>query len=72
MATATIKRTQLRLVLETGLDGNGNPVFRNKNFNNVKPETSADDLHMIAHSLASLQVHELFEIERTDLSSIEE
>lgn len=70
MATATMKRTQLRLVFETGVDGEGNPMFRNKNLNNVKPETTADALHSIAISLASLQEHDLFEVERNDSSSI--
>lgn len=72
MATSTIKNSQLRLIFETGVDGEGNPIYRNKNFNNIKTDASADALYAIATALAPLQEHVLSEIERNDTSSLEE
>jgi hypothetical protein len=45
----------LRLELQAGVDGNGNPVFRNKSLSNVKPTASDQDIFDVAASLAALQ-----------------
>ncbi|PWA09028.1 hypothetical protein DCC39_13755 [Pueribacillus theae] len=71
MAQAAIKSTQLRLIFETGIDRFGNPVYRNKSFNNVKPDATPDALYAIATALVPLQEHSLFEIERNDSSTLE-
>ncbi|KGX86903.1 DUF1659 domain-containing protein [Pontibacillus litoralis] len=66
MATSSIKHSQLQLVLENGIDSKGNPVFKNKNFNNVKTDATADQLFTVANALGSLQQHSIMEIERNN------
>ncbi|WP_245947628.1 DUF1659 domain-containing protein [Bacillus taeanensis] len=53
-------------MLETGVDGEGKPIFKNKSFNNVKTAATADQLYATANALLSLQQHALFDIERND------
>lgn len=72
MATTTLKNSRLRLIFETGVDGEGNPIYRNKNFNNIKTEATADALFAMASVLAPLQEHPLHEVERNDTSSVEQ
>ncbi len=72
MAVAEIKSSQLRLVFHVGSDEEGDPIFRNKNFNNVKPTATADNLYAIATAFATLQEHELYEIVRNDSSKVDE
>lgn len=71
MATASLIDTQLRLVLEVGVDENGKSIFRSKNFNNVKTSATPDALFAIALALAPLQQHNLFAVERNDSSDLQ-
>lgn len=70
MATQAIKSSQLRLIFHIGDDEEGNPMFRQKNFQNVKPSATADNLYAVAHALASLQQYDLYEIVRNDSSAV--
>lgn len=72
MATQEVKSSQLRLVLIIGSDDDGNPIFRNKIFNNVKPIATADNLFAIATAFTTLQEHSLYEVVRNDSSSLAE
>lgn len=56
----------LRLELQTGVDGNGNPVYRNRNLSNTKPTAADQDLFDVATSLAGLQEYTLSSINRSD------
>ncbi|MGB9804317.1 DUF1659 domain-containing protein [Desulfofundulus sp.] len=58
--------TVLRLVLQTGVDGSANPVYRNKNLNNVRPEATDQDLFDVARALAGLQEYPLAGVNRID------
>ncbi len=58
--------TVLRLVLQTGVDGEGNPVYRNKNLNNVRPGAADQDLFDVAQALAGLQEYPLAGVNRID------
>ncbi|PEG05700.1 DUF1659 domain-containing protein [Bacillus cereus] len=49
----------LRLVLNNGLDKNGKTVFKSKQFKRVKTNASLDQVHNVAHALASLQASPL-------------
>ncbi|MDP4552616.1 DUF1659 domain-containing protein [Guptibacillus hwajinpoensis] len=71
MATTSLMSTQLRLVLETGVDENGKSIFRSKNFNNMKPSATPDALFAVALALAPLQQHSLFAVERNDSSDLQ-
>ena len=64
--------TTLRLQLQTGVDGNGNPVFRNKSLNNVKPEALDQDIFDVAQALAGLQESILADVLRIDTARLEE
>lgn len=56
----------LRLVLQTGTDAGGNPVYRNKNLAGVKPEALDQDLYDVAQALAGLQEYPLNSVVRVD------
>ncbi|MDD2212552.1 MAG: DUF1659 domain-containing protein [Clostridia bacterium] len=56
----------LRLELHAGNDGSGNPIFRNKSLNNVKPTASDQDLFDVAGGLAALQELPLNNVSRID------
>ena len=71
MAVADMTNSQLRLVLHDGNDPiSGNPVYKAKSFNNVKTDSTADQLYAIATAFAGLQQRPLFNIERKDSSDI--
>lgn len=62
--------TVLRLVLQTGVDAQGNPIYRNRNLNNVRPEASDQDLFEVAQALAGLQEYALVGITRIDSAKL--
>jgi hypothetical protein len=62
----------LRLELQTGVDGNGNPVFRNRSLSNAKPAAVDQDLFDVAASLAGLQEYTLTGISRVDNAQLVE
>ena len=65
-ASQDILDTQLRLVFENGVDGKGKVIYKNKNYNNINPSVSADDLYDVAVAIIGLQTLYLFNIERND------
>lgn len=62
----------LRLELHTGVDTDGNPVFRNKSLNNVKSDASDQDLFDTADALGALQDYPLSSISRIDSAELVE
>jgi hypothetical protein len=60
----------LRLVFQTGVDDEGNPVYRNKNLSYIKPDASDQDLFDVAQALAGLQEYTLSEIKRIDTNRL--
>lgn len=62
----------LRMQLQTGVDGSGDPVYRNKSLNNIKPEAADQDLYDVAQALAGLQEHTLAGVLRLDSARLEE
>lgn len=66
MAQAFIADSQLKLVFNTGVDGEGNPIFKSKSFRNVKVTASTDGLYAVAQSLIDLQQYPVTSIERND------
>jgi hypothetical protein len=62
----------LRLQFQTGVDAGGDPVYRNKNLNNVKPQALEQDLYNVAQALAQLQQHPLVAVLRIDSARLEE
>ncbi len=49
----------LRLVLQTGVDEQGNPVYINKNLSNLRLDAPDQDLFDVAQILAGLQEYTL-------------
>lgn len=68
IATGSVMRMQL----QTGVDTNGDPVFRNKSLNNIKPEATDQDLYDVAQALAGLQQHNLADVLRVHSARLEE
>jgi len=64
--------TQLVMRLNTGLDEEMNPIYRNRIFRNVKPSATNVNLFELAEEIGYLQVHTLEAIRRTDASELEE
>ena len=52
----------LKLELQTGIDGFGNPKYRIKGFSNVKADAADEDLFEVAVGLGELQEHNLSNI----------
>lgn len=70
MAQSLIQQSQLRLVFEVGTDETGKPVYRRKNFNNIKVTATPEQLLSVSQALASLQTYPLAQIERNDMHFI--
>ncbi|MBB6454834.1 hypothetical protein HNQ94_003323 [Salirhabdus euzebyi] len=62
--------TQLQLIFQVGLDEEGNMMLKNKNFNNVKTDATADQLFAVASVLEPLQERTLHGVERNDSSIV--
>lgn len=62
--------TVLGLELQTGVDAQGNPVYRNKNLRNINPAAADQDLFDAAQTLAGLQEYTLNQISRVDSAQL--
>jgi len=62
----------LRLQLQTGVDGNGDPIIRNKSLSNVKADALDQNVFDVAQALALLQEHILEKVLRIDSARLEE
>ncbi|OUB23370.1 hypothetical protein BK739_28550 [Bacillus thuringiensis serovar pirenaica] len=60
----------LRLVLNNGLDKNGKTVFKSKQFKRVKTNASLDQVHNVAHALASLHASPLHAVQLVSTSDL--
>ena len=56
----------LRLIVETGVDLEGNPILKNRNYLNVKPAATDQDVFDAGTLLASLQQNTLNAMQRLD------
>ncbi len=63
--------TRLTLRLNTGLDEEFNPVYRNRSWSNVKHGVNHETLHTLGTQFASLQEHTLDRVQRTDSAELE-
>lgn len=64
--------TRLTLRLNTGVDENMNPIYRNRSFHNIKPSAASASIFELAMEFASLQTHTLDSIRRVDENELEE
>jgi len=70
--TAVPSRTTLRLRFQTGLDENGDPIYTNRSFSNIKTDAADQGLYDAAAQIAGLQVHTLVDVRRVDEKYLEE
>ncbi len=59
-------QSRLQLIVQTGLDGQGNPVFRTRSYGNVNVAAADEDVYAVALTIASLQQHSLYSVRRVD------
>lgn len=64
--------TSLRMQFQTGVDGNGDPVYRSKSLNNVKTDALDQDIYDVAQELSQLQENTLVTVLRVDTGRLEE
>jgi len=60
----------LRLRFNVGVDAQGNPQYRNKNFYHVKPDALDSDLFEVAQALAGLVQDSLESVLRIDTAEL--
>lgn len=64
--TKVPQATKLVVKIQTGVNTNGNPVYRLRSFMNVKPGAADADIHAIGQALAGLQKYPAVNIARVD------
>ncbi|RPF52279.1 DUF1659 domain-containing protein [Aquisalibacillus elongatus] len=72
MATQVKTRTQLQLMFDAGIGEDGKNIIKRRSFNQVKMDTTADQLYAVSDALASLQEHALVNIVRNDSFDVNE
>lgn len=58
--------SQIRLVFDLGIDLDGNPIRKNKNFNNIKMSATATGLQTVVQALVPLQKNTLISVQRSN------
>jgi hypothetical protein len=61
---STPVQSNLRIVVQTGTDLKGNPVYRNRSYSRVKPAALDQDVFEVAGAIAGLQKNTLQGIQR--------
>ncbi|KAF1086177.1 hypothetical protein SPSYN_00918 [Sporotomaculum syntrophicum] len=64
--------TLLRMQFQTGLDGDGDPIYRTKSLSNVKTDAADQDIFDVAQALVELQEYTLTAVLRVDSAVLEE
>lgn len=62
----TPQSSKLVVKVQTGVNTSGNPVYRLRSFQNVKPSAADADVHAVAQALADLQQHAVANIARVE------
>lgn len=60
----------LSLRVQTGIGTTGAPVYKNVNFNSLKPSAVDDSAYTVAQALSGLQKHTLVAINRVDTANL--
>ncbi|SMC00036.1 Protein of unknown function [Thermanaeromonas toyohensis ToBE] len=60
----------LRLTLQVGTGDGGEPIYRARTYNRVKPGASDQDIFDVAQALARLQVHPVATITRVNENNL--
>ncbi|HYK72082.1 MAG TPA: DUF1659 domain-containing protein, partial [Pseudoneobacillus sp.] len=70
MAQAMLVESNLSLVFETGMNEKGEPTYKAKTFNNVKKESTVDQLFQVAQAIGTLCNDPINTVERSDRHDI--
>ena len=70
MAMAILKDSSIRLLFETGIDETGKPIYKSKNYSNVRNDATADHVRQAAVALGGLSAGMLSSVERNDSFNI--
>ena len=62
----TPTNTTLRMVFQTGVNDNGDPVYRRRSMTNIKHNATDQYIYNVAETLAGLQGYNLAEVTRAD------
>ena len=57
MAIKMTKDSKLRVIFETGLTGDGKPIYKTKSYPNVAEGETPDQLQQVGEALASLSTY---------------
>lgn len=71
MAEALLKSSRLRVVFETGIDPGGKPIYKARNFANIRHDATAEELYGTALALETLSSNQVAGVERNDSFSIQ-
>lgn len=63
---ATPLISKVRLQLQTGLDGENNPIYRNKTYSRIKTDATDQDVFDTAAAIAALSSDTLSNLTRVD------
>ncbi len=67
MPVSSVPHTsRFTLVLQVGTELDGNPILKNRIYNNVKAEATDQDVFDVGQAIAALQNNPLYMTERTD------
>ena len=69
---STALGSRLQVILQTGVDGQGNPVLKTRSYNRVKASASDENVYQFSVTIASLQQHPLYEVNRVNEVSLEQ
>jgi hypothetical protein len=62
----TPDNSRLIIKVQTGVSDAGNPVFRQRSFNNVKADAADADIYAVGQAIGGLQQHAVSSIGRID------
>lgn len=66
----TPQESSLRLTLQVGTGDGGEPIYRVRTYNRVKPQASDQNVFDVAQALARLQVHPVAAITRVNENNL--
>ena len=69
---ATALASRVRLQFQTGVDIEGNPIYKNKTYSRVKTNALDQDVYDVAESIASLSANALNAVTRLDDTDLAE
>jgi hypothetical protein len=57
---------KVTLVLNNGVDGDGNTLSKNKSFSKLKPAAADEDIYSVASGMASLQEKSVIAVRKSE------